>query len=274
MNMMSGLFGGNNYGNSLFGGNSFGSSFSGINPLDVMMNRNALTSSLLSGTVGNGVVNDNMRLSDEISSLRNYQNQQNQQLGQLMQFMQMMQMMKMLIMMMFLYRMFMDGNQQQGNSNQGSGIPNTGMPGFSSIPNNGSQNPNNYGVSNNQNYQNQPIITSKEGNGAQGTTIRDGKPIGKNIAPAYDEMLKAARKDGINLNINSGFRSRSEQADLYARYGPGRAAKPGTSNHEKGNAIDFANTPGAYSWLRSHASQYGFQNNISHEPWHYSLNGY
>lgn len=114
----------------------------------------------------------------------------------------------------------------------------------------------------------------QEGDGTQGTVIRNGKPIGANIAGAFDSMVQAAKNDGVELVVNSGFRSRNEQAKLYDELGPGKAAKPGTSNHEKGNAIDFVDTPGAYEWLRRNASKFGFHNNIPHEPWHYSLNGY
>ena len=102
---------------------------------------------------------------------------------------------------------------------------------------------------------------------------REGGMIAAGIADNFDRMVAAAKKDGISLEINSGFRTRAEQAALYAQYGPGRAAPPGQSNHEDGNAIDFTNNPGAYDWLAKNASQFGLHN-LPGEPWHYSINGH
>jgi LAS superfamily LD-carboxypeptidase LdcB len=53
---------------------------------------------------------------------------------------------------------------------------------------------------------------------------------------------------------------------------PTYVARPGTSNHEKGNAIDFVDAGGALAWLRENASKFGFYNYPA-EPWHYSTNG-
>lgn len=57
-------------------------------------------------------------------------------------------------------------------------------------------------------------------------------------------------------------------------------ARPGTSMHEQGLAIDFTNSGGgtigsgssAYSWLRSNAANYGLYN-LPGEPWHWSVDG-
>lgn len=66
----------------------------------------------------------------------------------------------------------------------------------------------------------------------------------------------------------------SEQTTLWNRHGrnPRRVARPGHSNHQTGTAIDFANTRGAWNWLKRNATQFGFKN-YAPEPWHYSLNG-
>jgi D-alanyl-D-alanine carboxypeptidase len=88
-------------------------------------------------------------------------------------------------------------------------------------------------------------------------------------------MAAAAAADGVHLRITSGYRSYAQQVRLYKLYKAGKgnlAARPGTSNHEKGNAIDFTNLPGAHAWLKRHAHHYGFKN-FAPEPWHYSLNG-
>lgn len=54
-------------------------------------------------------------------------------------------------------------------------------------------------------------------------------------------------------------------------------AKPGTSNHEAGEAMDFANAStrntAVYRWLSKNARSYGFYNLLTNEPWHWSRNG-
>lgn len=104
---------------------------------------------------------------------------------------------------------------------------------------------------------------------------RQGHLISVRIADAFDKLDAAAKAAGIDLQINEGYRSYAEQEKLYQAYlnGTGAvAAKPGTSNHEKGLAIDFVNTPGAYDWLKANASKFGLYN-YPPEPWHYSING-
>jgi hypothetical protein len=54
---------------------------------------------------------------------------------------------------------------------------------------------------------------------------------------AYDAFRRELAAEGIN--INSGFRTREQQASLYRRLGPGNAAPPGTSDHESHRAVDL-----------------------------------
>ncbi|OGI00120.1 MAG: hypothetical protein A2Y25_07435 [Candidatus Melainabacteria bacterium GWF2_37_15] len=56
---------------------------------------------------------------------------------------------------------------------------------------------------------------------------------------AVSELYKRAGEQGISFNISSGLRTHAEQAATYAKYGPGRAARPGSSQHEFGRAIDI-----------------------------------
>lgn len=103
-----------------------------------------------------------------------------------------------------------------------------------------------------------------------------GGRLDKAVAGAFLAMKDAAKKDGVDLQISSSYRSRQEQEVLYAKYKAGTgnlAAKPGTSNHESGLAIDFKNTKGAYSWLAKNAERFGMKN-LPGEPWHYSPNGH
>jgi hypothetical protein len=116
---------------------------------------------------------------------------------------------------------------------------------------------------------------AKAGSSDGSTVERMGKPIGARIAKQFDAMVAAAKKDGINITITSGFRSRAEQEKLYAAYKNGTgnlAAKPGTSNHESGDALDLG-PPSAFAWLKQNAGRFGFKNKIASEPWHWSLTG-
>ncbi|GGL64446.1 M15 family metallopeptidase [Sporolactobacillus putidus] len=97
-------------------------------------------------------------------------------------------------------------------------------------------------------------------------------------AKALETMFAAAQKDGIQLAGVSAYRSYASQTVLFNTYvkedGEKKAltysARPGTSEHETGLAIDvsgisgqyaaspaFATTPEA-AWLAAHAPDYGF----------------
>jgi hypothetical protein len=125
------------------------------------------------------------------------------------------------------------------------------------------------------------------------TTVR-GITVNSSIAAQLDKMLGAAEADGITFT-GQGYRSPSEQLAVrqkncgssdYAVYemDPSQChpptARPGTSMHERGLAIDFIyngslisshSSPG-YQWLSANAAQYGFYN-LPSEPWHWSVNG-
>jgi TP901 family phage tail tape measure protein len=80
-------------------------------------------------------------------------------------------------------------------------------------------------------------------------------------------LAYSARVGG--LRIVSGFRSRAQQERLYALYLSGRgnlAARPGSSKHERGLAIDHAprSTPG----MRATAREFRLHYPVRGEPWH------
>jgi len=110
------------------------------------------------------------------------------------------------------------------------------------------------------------------------------------IADQLGAMLDAARGDGVTLT-GSGYRDSQRQIELraqncgsssYAIYqaSPGSCspptARPGTSNHERGLAVDFRNCSSrgtaCYQWLAGNAGGFGFYN-LPSEPWHWSTNG-
>jgi D-alanyl-D-alanine carboxypeptidase len=113
------------------------------------------------------------------------------------------------------------------------------------------------------------------------------------LASNLSALLGAASAAGMNM-CGGGYRDPAEQIALrrahcgtsdYAIYeAPSSAcspptARPGTSMHEKGLAIDFTCGGGTvlggtacFSWLEGHAGAYGLSN-LPSEPWPWSTNG-
>lgn len=100
-----------------------------------------------------------------------------------------------------------------------------------------------------------------------------GADVEIQTAAAFIEMRAAAAERGIDLWIQSGFRTRDQQAVLYRAWKKGRgnkAARPGHSNHQSGRALDIAVwSPGALAWLHSNAARFGFKRTVPSEPWHW-----
>lgn len=113
-------------------------------------------------------------------------------------------------------------------------------------------------------------------------------------AHAFVQMDAAARQDGITLNVNTAFRDHEYQKRLYAEYMAAKAAGkphavvavPGTSDHERGLSVDIetgvpeslrtaskaekARSSKIYKWLYENAEKWGFENDVSSEPWHWT----
>lgn len=72
----------------------------------------------------------------------------------------------------------------------------------------------------------------------------------------------------------TAYRTVGDQRVLYAKYGSPRAAKPGTSNHGWGLALDIAmgggdHSSATYRWLKENGPRYGFIDEVPHEDWHW-----
>jgi hypothetical protein len=104
--------------------------------------------------------------------------------------------------------------------------------------------------------------------------VGDGKKMSLAAAQAFREMDAAAHKDGLDLHVNSGYRTSAEQEVLYQRFLAGQGAPadpPGQSKHGLGISADINVTDDrVLNWLRSHAHEFGFVNNVSREPWHWT----
>ncbi len=118
------------------------------------------------------------------------------------------------------------------------------------------------------------------------------------VIPFFNDMVKDAKSDGVDLWVVSAYRSFQTQAELKGAYtvtyGSGAnafSADQGFSEHQLGTTLDFTtkglgggldgfqNTP-AYTWLLENAHKYGFvmsypPNNQYYvfEPWHWRFVG-
>jgi zinc D-Ala-D-Ala carboxypeptidase len=114
------------------------------------------------------------------------------------------------------------------------------------------------------------------------TVFDDELPAVTNLDPALLVALRAAAedaaKDGVELQLNSGWRSRAYQAELLreavADHGSREeaarwVATPETSPHVSGDAVDLG--PSGALWLADHGAAYGLCRIYGNEPWHYEL---
>ncbi len=93
-------------------------------------------------------------------------------------------------------------------------------------------------------------------------------------AAMLERMMSDARMEGVSLGIVDGYRSFADQvalADAKGLYSEGGlAAKPGSSAHGWGLAVDLALNDDAQAWMTSNAHRYGFVNDVPREPWHWT----
>jgi len=104
----------------------------------------------------------------------------------------------------------------------------------------------------------------------------DGEKVERDTANAYYVMAQAADADGVQLGINSGFRTMAEQERLYACYvdcncnNCNLAAEPGYSNHQSGHALDLnTSAAGVLAWLNANGASFGFEATVPSEDWHW-----
>jgi hypothetical protein len=92
---------------------------------------------------------------------------------------------------------------------------------------------------------------------------------------ALESLIEAARRDGVKIGITDSYRPYAEQVDLARRKGlysqGGLAAKPGTSDHGWGMAVDLDLDSRAQTWMRANAGRFGFVEDTPREPWHWAF---
>ncbi|MEW1641915.1 D-alanyl-D-alanine carboxypeptidase family protein [Streptomyces sp. NPDC091219] len=117
--------------------------------------------------------------------------------------------------------------------------------------------------------------------GANGEAV-----VNSRVSGAVAAMLRSAKASGLTLSASSAFRTMAHQqalcnANSLCRQGNyTRVARPGTSNHQMGLAIDFAGidssagcTNGSgptWTWLRANAARFGFHQ-YRNEHWHWDV---
>jgi zinc D-Ala-D-Ala carboxypeptidase len=80
-----------------------------------------------------------------------------------------------------------------------------------------------------------------------------GVRLAPDAAEAFSRMLEAAGRHGARLAVTDGYRSYDAQVELKRRKG-WLAARPGTSMHGWGVAVDFDTRVTDFAWLREHAA--------------------
>lgn len=143
------------------------------------------------------------------------------------------------------------------------------------------------------------------------TPLTNGQAVDSRIYQKLQDMMDAARANGLEPLICSSYRTMEKQTDLFKAqvqscmkqgYSQEEAEKqaavwvapPGTSEHQLGLAVDIVstsyqlldeeqeNTP-EQKWLMKHCAEYGFilryptdkssVTGIGYEPWHYRYVG-
>lgn len=131
------------------------------------------------------------------------------------------------------------------------------------------------------------------------TITNDEKLLRAPAATALEQMVTAAKQQGLNFTLQSGYRSYNFQVALYNRYvaeqgktvADSQSARPGFSEHQTGLAVDLGSskhpecdieacfgTTEEGKWLAENASKYGFVirypeglaqiTGYTYEPWH------
>jgi D-alanyl-D-alanine carboxypeptidase len=128
--------------------------------------------------------------------------------------------------------------------------------------------------------------TTTDADGAlpDGVTVFDDRYPG--VANLDPDLLQALREaaadaadDGVEFNVNSGWRSPEYQSQLrreaVSKYGSEEeaarwVATADTSAHVSGDAVDIGPFD-ATAWLSEHGAKYGLCQIYGNEPWHYEL---
>lgn len=92
-------------------------------------------------------------------------------------------------------------------------------------------------------------------------------------ARSLEALRSAAAAEGVTIGMTDSYRTYESQVDLVNRKGlysqGGLAAKPGTSMHGWGVAVDLKLDSAAQAWMRQNGGRFGYVENVPREPWHW-----
>ena len=139
---------------------------------------------------------------------------------------------------------------------------------------------------------------------ADRVTVAPGLELHRDAAAALQAMQDAARAEGVDLVLLSGFRSLALQQQLFFDVKSERnqsaqerarvSAPPGYSEHSTGYAVDLGDgtaprtnlsqsfeQTAAFSWLQANAARFHFvlsfppgnAQGVNYEPWHWRFEG-
>lgn len=133
--------------------------------------------------------------------------------------------------------------------------------------------------SSNGNLPNSMLVNINEPSGEKGRS-----QLNTLAASDFNKMVAAAKEDGINLTVSQGYRHLGSQEEgcskgftqwcAWKKYKAGTgnvAAKPGTSNHGWGCAVDVNNCKSGskvHRWLTENGKKFGFKQ-LPIESWHW-----
>ena len=132
----------------------------------------------------------------------------------------------------------------------------------------------------------EPRAALGEAGGAlpDGATVFDDEfpgvaKLDPDLLEALREAAAEAANDGVELIVDSGWRSRAYQEQLLRQaistYGSEAeaarwVATPKTSAHVSGDAVDIGPSAAA-TWLSERGAEYGLCQIYGNEPWHFEL---
>lgn len=126
-------------------------------------------------------------------------------------------------------------------------------------------------------------LTAADGVLTHPISVFDSEPavqrLDEPLREALENAARAASADGVELRINSGWRSRalqlSLQHDAAQEHGSAQeaarwVASADDSRHVTGDAVDIGPWAAA-DWLDVHGAPYGLCRVFDNEPWHFEL---